>query len=375
MSDRGPGGDLALFDRVEPQLRDVERRFEEIERQVSDPEIARDPGRLSELLRERGRIEATVSAFRDVREARAQLAAARAERKAATGDADLEEICDQVIKEAEARCAALGGGLLAEFVRDDDDAIPRAIVEVRAGTGGDEATLWAADLLRMYLRCSERKRWKVEVLDEQRSVVDGVKEAVLSISGDGCYGYLKFESGGHRVQRVPETETQGRIHTSAATVAVMLEPSEVEVVIRDQDLKIEAFRSSGPGGQKVNKTSSAIRVTHLPSGLAVSCQDEKSQHKNKARALKILRSRLYDAERRAAHEKRSTVRRSLIGSGDRSERIRTYNYPQNRVSDHRIGLTLHDLQSVLDGDLDRLVESLAEREREHRLQALAADLL
>ena len=375
MSDRGPGGDTSLFDRVEPQLREVERRFVDLERLVSDPQIAGDAARLTELLRERGRLEATVVSFRDMGEARAQLAAARGEREAAEGDPDLEELCDQVIGEAEERCAALGSRLLAEFVKDDDDAIPRAILEIRAGTGGDEATLWAADLLRMYLRCSERKRWKVEVLDEQRSAVDGVKEVVLSVVGEGCYAGLKFESGGHRVQRVPETETQGRIHTSAATVAVLLEPTEVEVEIREQDLKIEAFRASGPGGQKVNKTSSAIRVTHMPSGLTVSCQDEKSQHKNKARALKILRSRLYDAERRAVHEQRSSVRRSLIGSGDRSERIRTYNFPQNRVTDHRINLTVHDLQSVLDGDLDRLVESLAEREREHRLQALAAELL
>ena len=365
---------MSLFDRVEPQLRQLEERLEELETALSDPEVSRDPVRLQQLMIDRGRLEPTVRKYREVAALRKELAESR-EEAARAEEPEMKELYEEVIREIESRLPALEEELLASFVKDADDAVPRAILEIRAGTGGDEATLWAADLMRMYLRFCERRGWKTEILEETRSSVDGIKEAIISVKGEGCYAALKFESGGHRVQRVPETEAQGRIHTSAATVAVMLEPSEVEMEIKENEIKVDTYRSSGPGGQKVNKTDSAIRITHLPTGIVVSCQDEKSQHKNRAKALKVLRTRLYDFQRRKLEEERASKRRSLIGSGDRSQRIRTYNFPQNRVTDHRINLNQHNLAAVLDGDLDSLVESLTRHEQERRLEDLASELI
>jgi peptide chain release factor 1 len=242
-----------------------------------------------------------------------------------------------------------------------------AILEIRAGTGGDEAGLFAANLFRMYQRYAENRKWKFELLSLNETGIGGYKEAIASISGPGVFARLKFESGVHRVQRVPDTESSGRIHTSAATVAVMPEAEEVDIKVEEKDLRIDVFRASGPGGQSVNTTDSAVRITHLPSGIVVSQQDEKSQHKNKAKAMKVLRARLYEAERQKAAAERAETRKSQIGSGDRSERIRTYNYPERRVTDHRIGLTLHKLDRMMDGDLDEVIDALTTDDQARRL--------
>ncbi len=246
------------------------------------------------------------------------------------------------------------------------------MIEVRAGTGGDEASLFARDVFRMYCRYAERKGWSVEVMDLSESEVGGYKEVVATISGEGAYAALRFESGGHRVQRVPATETQGRIHTSACTVAVLPEAEEVDLQIRDADLRIDTYRAGGAGGQHVNKVSSAIRITHLPTNLVVQCQDQRSQYKNKASAMKVLRSRLLEMEQRKRHEERATLRRTLVGTGDRNERIRTYNFPQDRLTDHRIGLTLHNLPRLLDGEMEELLSALHFHDREEQLKQLQA---
>ncbi len=363
---------MSLFERVAPRLVALEARFDDIERRLSDPAEAGDGGRFGELLRERGRLAPTVEMFREWRRVKSEADSTTAERTASS-DPELRAVCDEILAGLAGRLPELERRLLGEFVRDEDDAVDSLILEIRAGVGGDEASLFAADLFRMYARYCERRGFKLEVLDESRSAVDGLKEVVANVVGPGAYAALKYESGGHRVQRVPETEAQGRIHTSAATVAVLPEATEVQVDVKDSDLRIEARRASGPGGQNVNKVSSAIRITHLPTGVVVDCQDEKSQHRNKAKALKILRSRLFDLQRRKLHDERSTRRKSLIGSGDRSERIRTYNFPQSRITDHRINLNLYDLQSVLEGDLDTLVAALTDYDREQRLRELAEE--
>ena len=285
-------------------------------------------------------------------------------------DADMQglalEECETLRPQIEALELRLTGELLTQHRFSDRNVI----LEIRAGTGGDEATLFAADLARMYQRYAERHRFKFEELNCHRSEVGGVKEFVASLEGAGVFDLLRFESGGHRVQRVPATETQGRTHTSAATVAVMPEPEGVEVQVKDADLRIETFRAGGPGGQKVNKTSSAVRITHEPSGLVVSCQDEASQHKNKAKALRTLRSRLFELQERTQREERDSERRQKIGSGDRSEKVRTYNFPQDRVTDHRIRRNFHNLPAILDGSLDELIEALRQFEIEQRLQEM-----
>jgi peptide chain release factor 1 len=358
---------MSLVERLAPRFVRLEARLSELEAILA---ASPDPSSLASLLRERGELAELVSRFADLREVDRALEHALREQSAAR-DEEWRALWGREIEDLRSHRPALEERLLEAFIRDEDDGHDGCILEVRAGTGGDEASLWAQDLLRMYLRFCERKGFRTEILDESRSQVHGVKEAIVEVTGPGAYGWLRYESGGHRVQRVPRTEAQGRIHTSAATVAVLPEVSEVQVQLKDQDLRIEAFRSSGPGGQSVNKTSSAIRVTHLPSGLVVSCQDEKSQHKNKARALKILRSRLYDLERSRAMQQRARTRRALIGSGDRSERIRTYNFPQDRVTDHRLDANFHDLEAILQGGLDPLLEALRAADREQRLQALA----
>ena len=282
-------------------------------------------------------------------------------------DAEMKEMAKEEFAQLKEKVPELEEKLQVMLLPKDLADNKNAILEIRAGTGGDEAGLFAANLFRMYQRYAENRKWKFELLSLNETGIGGYKEAIASISGPGVFARLKFESGVHRVQRVPETESSGRIHTSAATVAMMPEAEEVDIKVEEKDLRIDVFRASGPGGQSVNTTDSAVRITHLPSGIVVSQQDEKSQHKNKAKAMKVLRARLYEAERQKAAAERAETRKSQIGSGDRSERIRTYNYPERRVTDHRIGLTLHKLDRMMDGDLDEVIDALTADDQARRL--------
>lgn len=329
------------------QLDDVEARYEELTSLMGDPSVAGDSRRYQEVAKQQAALAETVEAWRAYRAARADLEAAR--EMLDESDPDLREMAQAEIDVLEPRLAELETAIRILLLPRDPNDDRNVILEIRAGTGGDEATLFAADLLRMYTRYGEIMSWRMEILSESPSEVDGYKEVIVLVTGDRVYSRLKFEGGVHRVQRVPDTEHQGRIHTSACTVAVLPEADEVEVQLDPNELRIDVYRSSGPGGQSVNTTDSAVRVTHLPTGLIVICQDEKSQHKNKAKALKVLASRLLEREQSKAHEAEADARRAMVGSGDRSERIRTYNYPQNRLTDHRIGLTLYKLDAVMQG--------------------------
>lgn len=356
---------MSLLDALEK----LSQRYDEIDSLLAEPSAASDSQRYTALLRERGSLEGRVTAYRDYRKAEQSLAEAKEAEAGETND-EMRSMWNGEIRELEKKITADYQNLRELFVGDDEEGNKSVIIEIRAGTGGDEAALFAGDLIRMYTYYAAKVGWKVEIMDMQPGTMGGVKEVVANIIGDGVFRRLRFESGTHRVQRVPATEAQGRIHTSAATVAVLPEAPDVEVNIRDVDLRIDKFCASGPGGQKVNKTESAIRITHIPTGLVVQCQDEKSQHKNKARAMKVLASRLYEFETQKLHDARASERKLQIGSGDRSERIRTYNYPQNRVTDHRIGLTVHNLDRVMDGELDEIVTNLLERDKEDRLKSL-----
>lgn len=329
------------------QLDDVEKHYVELTEMMGDPSIAADPKRYSAIAREQAGMDATVRTWRDYKRVRSELEGAR--EMLGEDSAELREMARAEISELEAQMERLEQELRILLLPKDENDDRDVLVEVRAGTGGDEASLFAADLLRMYTRFAETQRWKVEPLSASPTEVGGYKEVIVSISGDRVYARMKFESGVHRVQRIPDTESQGRIHTSACTVAVLPEPDDVEVNIRDQDVRVDVYRSSGSGGQSVNTTDSAVRVTHIPTGLVVTCQDEKSQHKNKAKALKVLAARLLERERARADAEVSEARKKMVGSGDRSERIRTYNFPQNRLTDHRIGLTLYHLDDVVAG--------------------------
>ncbi len=352
---------------MEARLRQALARAEEVAQLLADPETARQPAQLKQLGREHARLES----IRQTHDRLARLEAERAQARELVADRDQElsqlargdvERLGPEIERLERQLADL---LVPPDPLDDRDVI----VEIRAGTGGDEAALFAADLVRMYTRFCERRGWKVEMLALSAGVLGGIKEAIFAARGSKAYGTLRYESGVHRVQRVPETEAQGRIHTSAATVAVLPEAEDVDVKIEDKDLRIDVFRSSGPGGQSVNTTDSAVRITHVPTGLVVQCQDQKSQLQNKIKALEILRSRLLDrmiAEQEAA---RARARRAQVGTGDRSAKIRTYNFPQNRVTDHRIGYTAHNLSEVLDGHLEELIASLRLAGEQERLSA------
>ncbi len=338
------------------QIQEVLSRYGELEELLAQPEVAADPRRVAELNQELTGLRDRVDAYRRCQALEAQIADCRA----MLGDSDPEiaELAGAELAEQEAELVRVRAEL-AELLRPRDPDDQRSIVlELRAGAGGAEASLFAADLFRMYSRYAETRGWKVGLLSVSESEAGGMKEVIAEIAGKGVYGFLKRESGVHRVQRVPVTESQGRIHTSTVTVAVLPEAAEVDVRVEDRDLRIDIFRSSGPGGQSVNTTDSAVRITHLPTGLVVTCQDEKSQHKNKARAMKVLRSRLYDLEQRRVAAERARERRGQIGTGERSERIRTYNYSQNRVTDHRIGLTLHKLDTIIEGDLEELLEQV-----------------
>lgn len=339
------------------QLDEILARYKELEKQLSDPEIASDPGKVATVMREHGRLGRVARKYEQYLELTRQAREAK-DLLESDEDEELREYAAAELERIQKERRALWHELRKELSGGELANVTSLIMEIRAGTGGEEAALFARDLFNMYQKYATRKGWKVEVLDVSPSDLGGFKEITFSVSGDGVYQHLQFESGGHRVQRVPETETQGRIHTSAATVAVLPEPDEVEVEIREEDLKIETMRSGGPGGQHQNKTESGVRITHLPTGIVVNCRDEKSQHKNRAKALRVLRSRLYELQRRKIEQERASVRRQQIGSGDRSDRIRTYNFPQNRVTDHRINLTLYKLDAIMEGELDELIDAL-----------------
>ncbi len=340
------------------KLQEIEERFEELTRRMSDPEVASNPKAYQELARDHARLSGIVEKFREYREVLDDLPAAEEVLAESREDTEMLEMAELEIEELKKRKRALEKELTILLLPRDPNDEKNIFLEIRAGTGGEEAALFAADLFRMYSRYAENRGWRIEIMHSNVTGVGGFKEMIALIEGDGAYSRLKFESGVHRVQRIPVTESGGRIHTSAVTVAVLPEAEEVEVEINPNDLKIDVYRSSGPGGQSVNTTDSAVRITHLPTGMVVTCQDEKSQLKNKVKAMKVLRARLLDRIQQEQEAEIARNRRSQVGSGDRSERIRTYNFPQNRVTDHRIGLTLHKLENILQGDLDEIIDAL-----------------
>ncbi|MBA2756067.1 MAG: peptide chain release factor 1 [Chloroflexi bacterium] len=356
---------------LDAKLAEIAGQYDEVQAELSRPEVSADPSEIRRLGRELSRLEPVVEAFRALNATREELAGARELRDASEGDDELKSMARDEISRLEADETRLVEDLKVLLLPRDPNDDRDVILEIRAGAGGDEAALFAAELLRMYLRYAARHRYTPEVLSLNETGIDGIKEAIVQVKGDGAYSRLKFEGGVHRVQRIPATESSGRIHTSTATVVVMPEADEVEVQIdEERDLRIDVKRSSGPGGQSVNTTDSAVRITHLPSGLVVEIQDEKSQHKNKAKAMSVLRSRLFDLEIHKQREADSIARRSMVGSGDRSDKVRTYNYPQDRVTDHRIGKTVHDLPGVLTGELDDLIDALQMADQADRLSAV-----
>jgi peptide chain release factor 1 len=350
------------------KLKEIEERFKEVEKMAADPELVKDQQKFKETMQEHSHLSEIMEVYREYKRINSELQDAKAlieEEK----DPELRNLAKEELHELEEQKEKLEKQLQVLLVPKDPMDQKNIIMEIRAGTGGDEAALFAADLYRMYTRYAELKGWKIEILSSSDTGIGGFKEVIFSISGSGVYGSLRYESGGHRVQRVPETESGGRIHTSAVTVAVLPEAEATDVQVNPEDLKIDVYRSSGPGGQSVNTTDSAVRITHLPSGLVVTCQDEKSQHKNKAKALRVLRARLFEMEEMKKQQERAEARRSQIGTGDRSERIRTYNFPQNRITDHRINLTVYKLEIVLSGELDEVIEPLKISAHEEKLKS------
>ena len=348
------------------RMRKVEERSEDLDRLMADPEVAVDYTRVQELAKEQAQLRDVVRLSRGLRSVEAEIAELQIMLRDET-DEEMAELTREELIELESRRETTELDLKFALIPKDTNDDKNVIVEIRAGTGGDEAGLFAADLYRMYNKYAQRQAWKTEVIDLNETGIGAVKEIVFEVRGKGAYSRLKHESGVHRVQRVPVTESSGRIHTSAATVAVLPEAEEIDIAISNEDLQIDVFHASGHGGQNVQKVATAIRITHKPTGIAAVCQDERSQFKNKEKAMSVLRSRLYAQETERQHRERSDARRSQVGSGDRSERVRTYNFPQSRITDHRIGLTVHSLAQALDGEIDAIIDALLEEEQTRKL--------
>ena len=353
-----------MFDKLDFIL----EKYEELSMKVSDPDVIANQTVWQKHIKEMGEMEPIVNKYREYKKAKEGVAEAK--EMLEMGDEELRELAKMELSELEDQIPEMENDLKILLLPKDPNDEKNVILEVRAGTGGDEAALFGGDLLRMYLRYAERRGWKAEIMDINDTGIGGVKEAEVLIKGKGAYSRLKYESGTHRVQRVPATESSGRIHTSAATIAVLPEVDDVEVEINPNDVRVDVYRSSGNGGQCVNTTDSAVRLTHMPSGLVVTCQDEKSQIKNKEKAFKVLRARLYDLKLQEQNAEISAERRSQVGSGDRSERIRTYNFPQGRVTDHRIGMTLYKLDNFLDGDIDEIIDGMITSEQAEKMKNL-----
>ncbi len=353
---------------MDEKLRAIEARFEHLSAELADPELIADRVRYQEATRAYSEIEPVVEVIRAKRKAEDGLVDAREMLDEAVDEPDLRVLAEEEIETLKAEAAELAETLRLLMIPKDPNDDKNVILEVRAGTGGDEATLFAAELLRAYLRYAEGRRWTARVMSTSGSSVGGIKEAIVEIEGKGAFSRLKHESGVHRVQRVPQTESAGRVHTSAASIAVMPEAEEVDVTIEAQDVRVDFFCSSGPGGQSVNTTQSAVRLTHLPSSIVVSCQDEKSQHANKASAMKVLRARLFEVKQRELHEAQAADRKGMVGTGDRSEKIRTYNFPQDRVTDHRVPVTLHRIEDIMAGGLDVVIDPVIQHFQAERLK-------
>lgn len=351
-----------MFDKLDFIL----EKYEELSMKVSDPDVIKNQPLWQKYIKEMGEMEPIVNKYKEYKKAKEEISEAK--EMLDSGDEELKELAKMELSELEDKLPQMEEDLKILLLPKDPNDEKNVFLEIRAGTGGEEAALFAQDLLRMYLRYAERRGWKTEIMDANDTGIGGIKEAIVLIKGKGAYSRLKYESGTHRVQRVPETESSGRIHTSAATVAVLPEVDDVEVEINPNDVRVDVYRSSGNGGQCVNTTDSAVRLTHIPTGLVVTCQDEKSQIKNKEKAFKVLRSRLYDLKLQEQNDEISAERRSQVGSGDRSERIRTYNFPQGRVTDHRIGMTLYKLDGFLDGEIDEIIDGLITSDQAEKMK-------
>jgi peptide chain release factor 1 len=355
------------------KLAQIEKSYEDLTAQISSPEIMSDMKAYAKTMNQHRSLEEIVEKYREVKKLQEGLAGAQELLAAAGDDPEMREMAQAEIDEIEGKLPEAEAALTLLLLPKDPNDEKNVILEIRAGTGGDEATLFAAEMLRMYARYAERKGWRMEIMETAETGVGGIKEAIAMIEGEAVYSKLRYESGVHRVQRVPQTETQGRIHTSAITVAVLPEAEEVDIQINQNDLRIDTFCSSGPGGQSVNTTYSAVRITHMPTGLVVSMQDEKSQIKNREKAMRVLRARLQEIEEQKQHDALSAERKSMVGSGDRSEKIRTYNFKENRVTDHRIGMTVHQLDLVMEGALDDFVEAIRTHYQTEKLNADAVN--
>jgi len=357
-------------DSLQLKLDQIEARYVEIDRQIADPEITADSTKLVALSKEQGKLRAIVTKYRGYKKAVAGIEEAEQILTDITNDEDLRELAKEEIRQLEGKSTALLEEIMKSLVMADDMNVDSIIIEIRAGTGGEEAALFARDLYDMYMKYADSQKWKIEQLDFSLSEKNGFREVIFGVKGPGVWSELGYEGGGHRVQRVPETESQGRIHTSAATVAVLPEPEELDIQIAPNDVVEHVSRSGGPGGQSVNKLSSAIRLEHIPTGITVNMQDEKSQHKNRAKAWRILRGRIYEYHQSKKRAERDSQRKSMIGSGDRSQKIRTYNFPQNRVTDHRINLSLYSLDRIMNGDMNELIVAMKEYDKLQRLKNL-----